>query len=300
MNKYGCSVITGAVLILAAVSAVPASAQVDLTGVWSPLFHEDNPERVAGPEIGDYLGLPITPAARQWALSWSASRITLPEEQCQVHVSPYIYRGPLNFRSWEERDPESQQIIAIKHYISTYEQTRTFWMDGRPHPPAYAAHTWMGFSTGKWEGDMLTVYTTHIKQDWIRRNGVLESDRAFMNEHFIRHGDYLTHVVLIQDPGYLEEPFVRSNDFRLNTNFQGNWTWPCRPADEVADRPKGVVPAYALGNNPDVKEFTERHPMVPPEAAMGGKETMYPEYQEKIKAWQKAQPTKAGTPVAAK
>jgi hypothetical protein len=299
MNKYGCSVITGAVLVLAAASAVPASAQVDLTGVWSPLFHEDNPERVAGPEIGDYLGLPITPAARQWALSWSASRITLPEEQCQVHVSPYIYRGPLNFRSWEERDPESQQIIAIKHYISTYEQTRTFWMDGRPHPPAYAAHTWMGFSTGKWEGDMLTVYTTHIKQDWIRRNGVLESDRAFMNEHFIRHGDYLTHVVLIQDPGYLEEPFVRSNDFRLNTNFNGNWTWPCRPADEVPDRPKGAVPAYALGNNPDINEFLTRHPMVPPEAAMGGKETMYPEYIEKIKAWQKTQPP-AGTPVAAK
>jgi hypothetical protein len=40
--------------------------------------------------------------------------------------------------------------------------------------------------------------------------------------------------------------------------------------------------------------------MVPPEAAMGGKETMYPEYRDKIKAWQKTQPSPAGTPVAAK
>jgi hypothetical protein len=39
------------------------------------------------------------------------------------HVSPY--RGPLQLRIWEERDPNTQVLIAIKNYISTYEQTRT-------------------------------------------------------------------------------------------------------------------------------------------------------------------------------
>ena len=92
--------------------------------------------------------LPITDAARLWAESWDASRLTLPEHQCRVHTVAYIYRGPLNLRIWEEKDPKTQDVIAIKHYISTYEQTRTIWMDGRPHPPAYAPHTWMGFSTG--------------------------------------------------------------------------------------------------------------------------------------------------------
>ncbi len=28
-------------------------------------------------------------------------------------------------------------------------------MDGRPHPPEWAADTWQGFSTGEWVGDML-------------------------------------------------------------------------------------------------------------------------------------------------
>jgi hypothetical protein len=38
----------------------PASqAGYDLTGEWAPRFHEDRPERIPGPEIGDYLGLPI-------------------------------------------------------------------------------------------------------------------------------------------------------------------------------------------------------------------------------------------------
>jgi hypothetical protein len=87
-----------------------------------------------GPELRDYLGLPINDAARQFADSWDPGRITLPEEQCRVHVSPYIYRGPTNLRIWEEKHPKTQDVVAIKHYHSTYEQTRTIYMDGRPHP----------------------------------------------------------------------------------------------------------------------------------------------------------------------
>ena len=34
-----------------------AFAQLDLTGIWSPVFHEDQPERIPGPELVDYLGL---------------------------------------------------------------------------------------------------------------------------------------------------------------------------------------------------------------------------------------------------
>ncbi len=157
----------------------------------------------------------------------------MPEHQCQVHVSPYIYRGPLQMRIWDEKDPQSQKIIAIKNYISTYEQTRTIWMDGRPHPPAWAAHTWMGFSTGKWEGNILTVYTTHIKQGWVRRNGLPESDQATLVEHFIRHGEHLTHVSIVTDPVYLTEPLVKSQDFLLNTNAGGNWLYPCEEVEEV-------------------------------------------------------------------
>ncbi len=133
----------------------------DLSGNWNPLLHEDFLERIPGPELVNYTGLPITEGSRLWGESWNSSRLTLPEHQCQVHVSPYIYRGPLQMRFWDEKDPQSQKIIAIKNYISTYEQTRTIWMDGRPHPPAWAAHTWMGFSTGKWEG-MPTSRATRV------------------------------------------------------------------------------------------------------------------------------------------
>jgi cyclase len=254
-------------------------AQVDLTGTWTPKFHEDQQDRIPGPDLGDYLGLPINEAARFSALTWSASRLTLPEHQCRVHISPYIYRGPLTFRSWEEKDPQTQQVVAIKNYISTYEQLRTIWMDNRPHPSPDALHTWMGFSTGKWEGDMLTVATTHLKEGWIRKNGIAESDAATLIEHFIRHGNYLTHVSIITDPVYLTEPMIHTEDFVLENNYEGSWLFPCETVVEVANRAKDDVPAYLPGENKFITEFTSRWG-ISEKAAMGGAETMYPEYRQ--------------------
>ena len=63
---------------------LPAYAQVDFSGEWAPRFHEDQPERVPGPQLGDYLGLPINDAARLRADSWDASMMTLPEWQWPI------------------------------------------------------------------------------------------------------------------------------------------------------------------------------------------------------------------------
>jgi cyclase len=266
----------------AATSRGTAFAQILLDGEWAPQYHEDQPERIPGPELVDYLGLPINDASRQRAESWNASRLTLPEEQCRVHVSPYIYRGPLDLRIWQEKDPETQQVVAIKNYISTWSQFRTIWMDGRPHPPDYAAHTWMGFSTGKWEGDILTVETTHIKTGWVRRNGVVMSDQAAMTEHFIRHGDYLTHVMILRDPAYLTEPLIRTEDFVMNLHAGGaSWVYHCRSAEEITNRRPGEVPNYLPGENPFLREFAERY-RLPENAELGGPETIYPEYRAKF------------------
>jgi glyoxylase-like metal-dependent hydrolase (beta-lactamase superfamily II) len=200
-----------------------------------------------------------------------------------VHVAPYIYRGPLNLRIWEEKDPETQQIIALKNYISTYEQTRTIWMDGRPHPSPYAPHTFMGFSTGRWEGNTLVVTTTHLKQGWLRRNGVPESDQTTMVEHFIRHDKYLTHVATIWDPVYLAEPHIRTTNFLIATEDNATWLWPCEYVLEITDRPRHSVPHHLPGENPFLKEFMDLTGLSA-EAVGGGAATIYPEYRLKLSA----------------
>ena len=282
-NLRRATTISGVLLVMT-LAATPAFSQADFTGVWGARYHEDQPERIPGPPLADYIGLPISDAGRKFALSWNPERLGLPEHQCQVHTVAYIYRGPLQMRSWEERDPQSQQLVAIKQYINTYEQERTIWMDGRPHPSPNAPHTWMGFSTGEWEGSMLTVTTTHIKQGWHRRNGFPSSDRITLREHFMRHGDQLVHVTVVQDPDYLDEPLIKTQNFVLTTTGTGNWLWPCEYVVESADRKQGDVPQFLPGENPFIDEFATRHGL-PVDATLGGAKTMYPEYQKTLSEW---------------
>src|SRR5207244_2017275 len=114
---------------------------VDFTGEWAPRFHEDEPERVPVPELGDYLGIPINDAARMRATTWEASIQTLPEWQCRPHSADYIWRGPSPLRIWKEVDPVSRQVVAW-HAEWLRSVDRSIYMDGRPHPSPNAPHTW--------------------------------------------------------------------------------------------------------------------------------------------------------------
>src|SRR4051812_21655064 len=67
-------------------AAAPASAQISLVGDWVGRYQEDFQDRVPGPDLGDYTGLPVNEAARRYADSWDPSRVSLLEHQCQPYV----------------------------------------------------------------------------------------------------------------------------------------------------------------------------------------------------------------------
>jgi hypothetical protein len=100
------------------------------------------------------------------------------------------------------------------------------------------------------------------------------------------HGDALTHVSVVTDPIYLTEPLVKSEDYVRSANANGNWLWPCEYVNELPNTERGKVPNFLPGENPFLDEFRKKYKL-PLEAVMGGAETMYPEYMEKIKAGQK-------------
>lgn len=255
-----------------------AQAEVNLSGVWSGTYAEDWPDRFPGPELGDYGGLPLNDANRMRAKSWSASLLALPEYQCRVHPADYA-NSFADIRIREERDRWSEELIAIHLQHFAWQTRRTIWMDGREHPPEYAQHTSMGFSTGEWEGHKLKVTTTHLKEGWLRRNGVARSDLATVTEYFIRHGDVLSWTVIVDDPVYLEEPFIRNRDYEYSEDTQLA-NYPCTPVVEMVREP-GYIPHYLPGENEALRLYSERHD-IPFEAAMGGAETMYPEYREVV------------------
>jgi glyoxylase-like metal-dependent hydrolase (beta-lactamase superfamily II) len=308
-----------------AASASTALAQNDVASDWDQAgggifgFQEEFLDRGGGPDLGDYAGLPINDALRYKASLYSPSWLTVPEHQCLPHPSTYQYRSPGGLSIVKEYDPVTQRLVAYRFYGS-YGLARTVWMDGRPHPPTNARHTYEGFSTGRWEGNRLIVETTHLKAGFLRRNGIAHSDRARMLEYFVRHDDYLSLVTAVDDPLYLDEPFVRSTDFRLDSRantrlaeFGGfvnggdgegfgasDVFFKCAPTEEIAIE-RGVVPSFMPGANDNLDMFAKRH-NVPLEAALGGSETLYPEYAQRLRqgGGAAARPTAARTTRAAR
>jgi hypothetical protein len=271
----------GVCALLLVSTAAPAFAQVDISGEWTVRVHEDQPHRAPGAELGDYTGLPLNAAARQKANGWDASILSLPEEVAKPHSAQYFMRGPgPNMRVTKVADATTQALIAFTIEGVFGRDDRVIWMDGRPHPSEYAEHTWDGFSTGTFQGNQLVITTTHMKYGVIQRNGAPSSPKGVMTEHFIRHGDYLTLVSTIDDPLYLEEPFIRTSQWVHSSNLTPDQRFVFEIVDEIAGHALGYVPHYPLGTTPDgfAKKFG-----LPLEAAMGGRETLYPEYEAKLR-----------------
>ena len=267
------------------VSSVPAQAQVDLSGLWTPLARNQDGSGMTG----DAAGVPLTQGGQWRAQSWSPEDFDVAEWVCRPHAFDYSLEGP---RSWLRFQPEihepTQTLIAYHGHIEMMGQASTIWMDGRPHPPANTVHTWSGFSTGVWEGDVLVVTTTHLKETYIRRSGLMRSDQATVRTRWRRVGDYLQATSILYDPVQFTEPYVRSTMmWRFDPAMQLP-PYPCEEATETAV-PRGNTPHFLPGQSPlpglDPK-VTDRFG-TPHEPRLGGADTMYPEYIARMKAMPK-------------
>jgi len=282
-----------ALLSITCALGTSAIAQVDFSGEWDHpgMFgHEDVPDRGAGPEIGDYMGLPLNPAGIRKAESYSGSWLGVPEHQCTPHPAAYQTWGPNTLVVGKIHEPVQRVVQAIT-LNGTFGLDRIVWMDGREHPPASALHTFTGYSTGHWEGDTLVVETTHMKMGWLRRNGTPTSERARMTEYYQRFDEYLMVTTIIEDPVYLSEPFVRTTEYELNlrpvaalgypfTRNDGPTFYRCFPSEETVAE-KGYVPHNLPGENFLLDEFAQKY-SVPRWVLGAGGASMYPEFAARI------------------
>jgi cyclase len=126
-------------------------------------------------------------------------------------------------------------------------------------------------------GNALELQTTHLKQGWLRRNGLPESDQAAAIEFFVRHGDRLVHTAVVNDPVFLAEPLVVTTDFFRQPVDHQTWLFACDDGEQILGRAPDDVPNYGFGSNPFVKEFGDKY-KIPVAAYLGGPETMYPDY----------------------
>jgi len=274
MYKTSISPMRIALPILLALTSIPLSAEIDLTGSWASATMGDDVLL-----LGDYTGIPYSEAGRAKALSYSESQISEPERVCVFYTQVQLFAGPFGLRLTKETAPDGK-TIAWKLAGWEDRPPMTIWMDGRPHPSLNAPHERTGFTTGYWEGNTLVSYTTHMKTGFIRRNGAQHSDQATLEIRYLRHGDLLTLAATLNDPIYLSEPLYWTRSFRQSRNPIELLDGPCVQGDEgVAE---GVVPHYLPGKNPFIDEMNKAF-HVPVIASQGGAETMYPEFRNKLK-----------------
>jgi glyoxylase-like metal-dependent hydrolase (beta-lactamase superfamily II) len=269
------AIVAGVIAVAGVRPAAQGGRPPDIAGEW----RVDNAEDPGQPPLADYLGVPFNEAGRLRADTTPESIWGTPEYQCRPHSAPHQWRGVGGVRILKDLDPISREVVGYRlQYMRSLD--RPIFMDGRPHPPAWAPHSWSGFSTGEWIGHTLKVTTTHLKDGFLKRGGPQTSDMYTMTEYITRHGDILTIVQVVDDPIYLDEPFVLSITYSYDPTA-GPPTENCTGSAfaENGGLNRHWVPHFLPGQNSAIGEFLKTQSWIPFEPIRGGIKTIYPEYR---------------------
>lgn len=279
MKKVLLAVLAVTVFATMRGAAQPARPPIppDIAGEWR--LDNNEQDTTAQPPLGDYLGIPFNDAGRMRSDTTAESIWGTPEYQCRPHSAPHQWRGLGGARILKEQDPLTRSI-SVYHIQFMRSLDRPVFMDGRAHPPAYAPHTWTGFSTGEWVGNTLKITTTHLKDGYLKRGGPQTSDMLTMTEYLTRHDEILTIVTEVDDPIYMDEPYIESTTYTYDTTSTVA-TETCNASSfaENGGTDRHWVPHFLPGQNTGLGEWLKTSEWIPVEPTRGGVKTIYPEYR---------------------
>lgn len=206
-------------------------APEDFTGQWVSLVTEDWRYRMITPREGDYASVPVSTAGRKLADNWDPAKDEADGLQCKAYGAPAVMRMPGRIRvSWADDE-------TLKVETDAGTQTRMFYFK----EPKGQGGDWQGIAQAAWmisggRGPVpgggnqgaavparpvgtLKVITTNLKSGYLRRNGVPYSEKTVLTEYYDRtdepNGDtYLVVTTVVEDPLYLNQPFITSTHFR--------------------------------------------------------------------------------------
>ena len=216
-----------------------ASAPIDITGYWVSLIVDEWRFRV-DPQKGDLPYLPINAAARQVAMAWDPAKDEAEGNACKAYGAVGVMQRPGRLRiTWTDDN-------TLKMEADSGTQTRILHFGAGQTPSGEP--TWQGYSVASWQipgagrgrGSMpvpprngtLKVVTTNLSAGYIRKNGVPYSDKAVLTEYLNllagAEGDtYIVDTAEVADPTYLNQPFVRSYQFKKQPDAAGWEPTPC-------------------------------------------------------------------------
>lgn len=218
-----------------------AAAPIDLTGYWVSLIVDEWRFRVS-PQKGDLPYMPINPEARRIAQAWDPDKDEASGNVCKAYGAVGVMQRPGRLHiTWQDEN-------TLKMDLDAGMQSRIFRF-GAPAAPA-GEPTWQGNSVAQWDvpgagrgrgapvapprNGTLRVTTTNMKSGYLRKNGVPYSEKAVQTEYFNRiagaQGEiYFAVTAMVDDPVYLNQPFVRTYQFKQQPDNNGWDPTPCLP-----------------------------------------------------------------------
>jgi hypothetical protein len=159
-------------------------------------------------------GVPMTP----WAKALFDERTKTfsrddPENSCLPDGVPRYWAAGAT----PSRIVQTPGMIVVLYEIKT--MFRQIYMDGRTLR-SDAPPSWLGYSTGKWEGDVLVVRTSGFNdKTWLDDNGHPHSESLVVTERFRRPDfGHLFIDITIEDPIAYTRPWTVTEDFRLDAD----------------------------------------------------------------------------------
>ena len=216
---------------LAAPTPRTAAGKPDFSGLWltdAPCNRSKDPEAslVCGPELpmglqginlgaGLQGGLPYQPWLAALVKERSANNAKddphvacLPDTFLRAYSLPHLLKFV--------QTPEL--LVMLNEMNAGYRQV---FLDGRPLPND-PTPSWQGYSSAKWEGDILVVNSAGFRDDlWIDWNGSMITSAGKMQER-IKRPDYghLEIVVTVDDPKAYTKPWTATLHQRIALNTE--------------------------------------------------------------------------------
>ncbi len=185
---------------LAAPAQRRADGKPDLAGIW----------QIAGPKYLQNLAADFKPGElpmQPWAEAITRERMTgmhareEPQANCLPPGLPRINATPLAFKIYQEPGV----VLVLYEAFNLYRQV---FLDGRELAKDLNP-TWLGYSTGKWEGDTLVVDTIGFNgKTWLDQAGHPSTDALHVTERLRRRDfGHLEIRVTIDDPKAYTKPW---------------------------------------------------------------------------------------------
>lgn len=209
-----------------------AQAPFDPGGYWVSLVTRDWRFRMVVPGRGEYQGIPLSLAGKQFADSWNALADESAGKQCEAYGAGVVMLVPGRLLiSWQDDE-------TLKVQTDAGMQTRLLHFGAagtRPEPP----RSWQGYSTAAWmlhhtyqigvgepvpvenqRFGSLKVTTNDMLAGILRKNGVAYSDQSVLTEYWDVQRDPASQVQYLIDSATLHDPIYLVGDYYYSATFQ--------------------------------------------------------------------------------